>query len=177
MQKGIIAIILCLAIIVCVFTLEKNNDYQNDSIRIHIRANSNSSNDQSLKYMVRDELVAYLTPKLADAETKKQAKKIIKASLNDIVMLAKQIIAENGYNYEVTCNLTEEEFPLRSYQGITYQSGVYEALIINLGSGEGDNWWCVAYPPLCFVPNDGNEIVYKSKIKEIIEEYKEKWNL
>lgn len=174
MKNKVIALALCIAILAVVFILTEKADMQKDCIRIHIRANSNCEYDQQVKMMIRDRLVDYLTPILSNAKDKKEARSLINGELSTITGLAGDMLEDMGINYGVSCAIKREEFPLRSYNGIVFQSGEYEALIILLGEGIGDNWWCVAYPPLCFIPDGEGEVVYKSKILEIIKEYREK---
>lgn len=153
-----------------------SNLYRNekDYLRIHIRANSNDEEDQKIKLLVRDEIIAYLTPLLAEVSTKEQATNIINENLDIISLRASNILYENGFFYGANALIKEEEFPTRKYENLVLEKGTYDALIINLGMGEGDNWWCVAFPPLCFVPSEGKNIKYKSKILEIIENAKNK---
>ena len=139
-------------------------------LRVHIRANSNDENDQRVKYKVRDGVVAYLTPVVAECETKEQAVKKINAALPKIVAVAEGILRANGYTYGARASVRREEFPTRVYENVTLEAGVYDALILELGTGAGDNWWCVVYPPLCFTSGNGN-VVYKSKILEIVRKF------
>lgn len=140
-------------------------------LRVHIRANSNGEEDQAVKLLVRDAVVEYLTPTVAECRTKKQAMNSVKAQLSEIARTAERVLSRNGYLYGASAELKEEKFPTRIYDGVTLDGGVYDALIVRLGSGEGDNWWCVVYPPLCFTGGSGN-VVYKSKILEIIRSFK-----
>ena len=95
---------------------------------------------------------------------------MLKENLGELKKIADGILETNGYDYKSTVKLNCEEFPTRSYGELTLEKGFYDALIVNLGSGEGDNWWCVVYPPLCFV-NGNAPYVYKSKLLEIIDEF------
>ena len=135
-------------------------------LRIHIRANSNSAADQEVKYAVKEEVVEFLTPRLTDAGGKDEAQKIVEESLPKIVEIAENTLIKNGFTYGARAGVKNEKFPTRKYEDVTLSSGFYDALIIELGSGEGDNWWCVAYPPLCF-SGQGENYVYKSKLAEI----------
>ena len=168
MKKVIIVALSIIAVVMFVcFSggVKQNSDY----LRIHIRANSNSSIDQRVKYQVKDEIVDALIPLLAYAETKQESEEIIKANFDLIESVADRVLKENGFNYTSTAKLSYEEFPTRSYDGLTLEKGFYDALILELGSGSGDNWWCVVYPPLCFTQGSSENIVYKSKIWEIIQ--------
>ncbi len=142
----------------------------NSYLRVHIRANSNSAEDQEIKYKVRDRVVAYLTPIVAECETKEEAIGKIGSSLDGAARVADETLKENGYYYGARASIRQEEFPTRVYGQATLAAGVYDALIMELGTGEGDNWWCVVYPPLCF--GGGNcKVEYKSKIAEIVKKF------
>ncbi len=141
-------------------------------LRVHIRANSNSQEDQEVKYRVRDAVVTFLTPEISGCETKEDAMALIGRELPEIERVAERVLAEHGFCYGARASLKREEFPTRVYERATLAAGVYDALILELGTGTGDNWWCVVYPPLCFSEGNGN-IVYRSKIAEIIRSFYE----
>lgn len=143
---------------------------QTEYLRIHIRADSNEDEAQAVKYRVRDRVVSYLTPMVADCQTKEQAEQKIAGYLKELSAVAETVLRENGFSYGAEAELSQEYFPTRVYEGYTLPAGEYSALIIRLGRGEGDNWWCVVYPPLCFVATT-SDVVYKSKIKEIIDRF------
>ncbi len=146
----------------------------NDYLRIHIRADSNEGQAQAVKYYVRDALVKYLTPLVAEYQTRAEALEGVQEHLNELAIVATNTLREHGFLYGATAELTVEEFPTRVYDGYTLPAGEYTALIVRLGSGAGDNWWCVVYPPLCFAADNGQSVIYKSKIKEIIENWKKR---
>ena len=151
----------------------ENGRYTQEYLRIHIRADSNEDSAQAVKYLVRDEVVDYLTPFVAEYQTQSQAKEGVEARLPDIESVCKKVLARNGFAYGAKASVRTENFPTRVYDGYTLPAGEYTALIIELGRGEGDNWWCVVYPPLCFTaPTTGKNVVYKSKIAEIISNWK-----
>lgn len=143
---------------------------QKEYLRIHIRANSNDYLDQTVKYQVRNAVTEFLTPKIAECDTKKKAETLLSSNLTEIEKVANAVLKENGFNYKSKASVKNELFPTRKYDDLTLDGGYYDALIIELGEGDGDNWWCVVYPPLCFV-GDGVEYQYKSKIKEIIDHF------
>ncbi len=150
-----------------------SNNYTQEYLRIHIRADSNEDNAQAVKYLVRDELVDYLTPLVAEYQTQAEAKRGVEAHLSDIERACDSVLARNGFGYGAKASVKTEKFPTRVYEGYTLPAGEYTALIIQLGRGEGDNWWCVVYPPLCFTaPTTGKNVVYKSKIAEIISNWR-----
>ena len=150
MKKAILIALLFAAVVLtaCLFgTAGAGENSQTAAyLRVHIRANSNGADDQAVKYEVRDGVVEYLTPVVAECETKAAAVDTIEARLGEIETVAERILEENGYSYGA------------------------RASILELGTGEGDNWWCVVYPPLCFTGGRAN-VVYKSKILEIIQNF------
>lgn len=154
------------------YALNNENSVQTEYLRVHIRADSNEKEAQEVKYKVRDEVTAYLTPLVAKYQTKAEAVKGISLKLQAIARVAESTLRENGFSYGATAEIRQEVFPTRVYGDFVLESGEYTALIIELGSGKGDNWWCVVYPPLCFTAPKGQNIVYKSKILEIIQKFK-----
>ena len=171
-MKKICIVFLGLAIIILSavgLTLTENNT-RTEYLRIHIRANSNDNIDQSVKYKVKEAVVEYLTPFIADCKTFSDAEHLLTDRLDGIEDVADRVLKENGFSYTSDAGVKNEQFPTRKYGGLVLESGFYDALIINLGSGTGDNWWCVVYPPLCFTEGNGN-YVYRSKIIDIINDF------
>ena len=161
---------ICILLLVGIgayLNLDVEKTAKTEYLRIHIRANSNLENDQSVKLLVKDVVVDYLTPYIARIDTTAEAYDLLQSKLSEIEKITDYTLKQNGFNYFSKAKLTEEKFPTRTYQNLTLQSGYYDALIIELGEAKGDNWWCVVYPPLCFV-GEGQNYVYKSKIQEII---------
>ena len=177
MKKILFAISALIALLSIIMLVPNQNAKANaDFLRIHIRADSNSQEDQNVKYVVKSAVVDYLTPYLAEATSKDRAMSIVKSHLTGIEQVCDKTLKANGFNYTSKARLAVEEFPDRSYNGVTLAAGVYDALIIELGSSSGNNWWCVVYPPLCFVggeSNGTNQIIYKSKIAEIIRQWQD----
>lgn len=160
------------ALCACDINRDSNQQKLADScIRIHIRANSNGSSDQSVKLAVRDKVTAYLENALSSCRSKQDAQKIIQRERANLVRIADSTLSAHGFSYKASIRIDNEFFPDRTYDGYEFPAGNYDAVVINLGSGNGDNWWCVAFPPLCFVPDtqDGEKIVYKSWIKEMLD--------
>ncbi len=129
---------------------------RNNYIRLHIIANSNNPLDQALKYMVRDEVVRIMTPYLSGVKNKEQARKIVLEHQGDIKEVAGRVIAGQGYAYPVAVCMGNYQFPDRTYHiksggELTLPAGEYEAVRVIIGQGRGANWWCVLFPPLCFV--------------------------
>lgn len=123
----------------------------NEIIRFHVVANSDSDEDQQLKYLVKDALVQSLHPYLKDAKNVDESRDIISNLLPLIQNTAAHVIEENGYKYPITASLSPFYFPMKIYGDYTFPPGYYEALQVRIGKGEGKNWWCVMFPPLCFV--------------------------
>ena len=148
----------------------QESTYHKEYLRIHIRANSNLSVDQDVKYLIKDEIVEFLTPIICECNTKQDFEKKIGENLCNIECIANKILAQNSFDYKSSACLKNEYFPVRSYDDLTLESGYYDALIVGLGEAKGDNWWCVVYPPLCFL-NGKTKTTYKSRIVEIIKKY------
>lgn len=174
MKAFCISFLVCIIIVVSAFGLWINSQGVNtEYLRIHIRADSNSECDQAVKYQVKDAVVEYLTPFIAQVSSKAEAKEMLIDNLNGIEKSANAVLKSKGFSYVCKAKLVEEEFPTRVYDGFTLEQGIYDALILELGSAKGDNWWCVVYPPLCFTQGEsGNQYIYKSKIMEIIDDFK-----
>ncbi|MBD7912630.1 stage II sporulation protein R [Clostridium cibarium] len=149
--------------------IQKNNIYNYDDvkdilIRFHVIANSDTDADQSLKLKVRDEVINYLYPYLKQSKSLDESRNIIKSKEDDVRSIALRVIKNNGYSYPVKVELSHENFPEKSYGNITLPQGNYEAFRVIIGNGQGQNWWCVMFPPLCFIDvTKGNVEEEKSK--------------
>lgn len=138
-------------------------------LRIHIRANSNSVQDQNVKYKVKDEVVSALFPHLSQIQSFEDAKIFIENNFEMIENVANRVLEKEGFSYTSSASLQNEHFPTRVYEGLTLEEGDYDALILNLGSGNGDNWWCVVFPAFCFTSSTkSGQNEYISAIWEII---------
>jgi stage II sporulation protein R len=148
--------------------VEKKEEY----LRLHIRANSNQEVDQNIKMQVKDVVVEYLTPHIAKCTSKEETMKMLKEETDGVYRAIEAFLLQNGFSYGAKTTLKSEYFPTRVYDDLTLEAGVYDALIIELGDGVGDNWWCVVYPPLCF--SDTKNVKYRSIIYDIIKQFKER---
>lgn len=119
-------------------------------LRFHVRANSDSSEDQTLKLKIRDAVGSLMGKKLAEAEDKEMCRDIVEENMQDIIHTAEQVIAEEGYDYSVSAYVSNVDFPVKRYGSYTFPAGKYEALEVVIGAGMGENWWCVMYPNMCF---------------------------
>ncbi len=168
-------------------TLVSNHDMENDILvmddedgnieegtpysgimRFHVRANSDTEEDQELKMAVKEDVVSFLKPLLENCESVADSKDIIVSNLQNIYTIAINTIVEQGYDYPVKVYVTEEEFPAKTYGDITFPAGKYQALRVDIGEAKGQNWWCVMYPPLCFI--DESTAVVTEEGKEMLQE-------
>lgn len=118
-------------------------------LRLHVLANSDSEEDQRLKLLVRDAILSHCSPRLAECKTRDEAEGAVLAMQNEIVAIAEKAICEAGYEYGVSVTLGLEEYPERTYDSLCFPSGEYLSLRVCIGRAEGQNWWCVLFPPLC----------------------------
>lgn len=140
-----------------------------DSVfRLHILANSNSEEDQNLKYLVRDEVISFLTKLTENVNSKKEVIQIVNKNLDQFQQIAEKVISENGYTYPVKISVGNFSFPTKEYGDVSLPAGSYDALRIEIGQATGNNWWCVLFPPLCFV--DVSSGIVPDESKEIIKE-------
>ena len=133
-----------------------SSDLSNSIFRLHIIANSDSKEDQELKLKVRDSVVSYMNKIIPENITKENIIIIVNDHLQDFKEIAEKTIKENGFNYPVNISIGNFYFPTKTYGDISFPSGNYDGLRIEIGSYSGQNWWCVLFPPLCFVsPTNG----------------------
>lgn len=168
-MKYIIGIISAIALVLVLLFCPINSESSVQYLRIHIRANSNSYADQSVKYKVKDAVVEELIPLVSEIESFEEAKKVIEANFGFIESVADRVLEENDITYKTHAKIDNEYFPTRTYEDVTLEEGNYDALILELGSGEGNNWWCIVFPAFCFTKTKNSDnIVYISRIWEII---------
>lgn len=168
--KKIIAVMF---VVICVFGMVGCGVADDGVVRIHIRANSNNVEDQEVKLCVRDRVIGFITPLIAECSNSGEVKEMLTLRLDDIENIADNVLSESGFEYVSRAEIRNEYFPTRQYGDKVFPADYYDALIVELGSGIGDNWWCVAYPPLCFVGDDvgGGSVKYRSKLVELINKY------
>ena len=139
-----------------------------DAIRFRIIANSNSLEDQELKMKIREEIEPVFAQIMDSSNSKEETKKLIDQNMSKIEEIIEQ------YNVEYTLNYGNNYFPEKEYKGIIYPEGNYESLVITLGSGLGNNWWCVLFPPLCLLEaseEESSNANYTFYIKEVLERF------
>ncbi len=142
-------------------------DISGKLIRFHVIANSDSEKDQNLKLKVRDKVLEYVQPLLKDSKNIEESREILNRENEKVLEIAREVIKENGYDYSVESTLDKENFPVKTYGNITLPQGEYEAYRIIIGTGEGQNWWCVMFPPICFVDITKGEVAYEETEEEM----------
>lgn len=130
---------------------EQTSPLQNNVLRLHVLANSDTPTDQALKLEVKDHVVSYMKKEFSDINDIDEASLLAEQKLPEIQKAAQEIIISRGYDYPVKVVLGEYEFPTKSYGNLVFPQGEYKAVRIIIGAGEGKNWWCVLFPPLCMV--------------------------
>lgn len=174
--KRIILVISLLLIYIAIsafsYVAAVSNDISESVFRLHVIANSDSEEDQNLKYIVRDNLIKYMNTLTQNMSTKDDAIKIAKEHEQDFRDIAIKTIRENGYDYDVKVEIGNCYFPTKYYGDISFPAGYYDALKVEIGESAGQNWWCVMFPPLCFVDMSTGIVPDKSKqtIKEQLSE-------
>lgn len=151
-MKKIISLfcVLVLCVAVCgILPIHGEEKIYQSVVRLHVLANSDSEEDQALKLKVRDAILAYTSPLVIDSATREEAIEILSRELDAIKEIAQKTVNENGYDYPVDVTLTLEEYPTRNYESMSFPSGEYVSLRVLIGESEGQNWWCVLFPPLC----------------------------
>ena len=140
-----------------------SEDLSNSVFRLHVIANSNSKEDQNLKYLVRDELIKYMNSISRDIYSKEEAIDLVKENKDNFYTIAKKVISDNGYNYDVNIEIGNFSFPTKTYGDISLPAGFYDALKVEIGKAQGQNWWCVMFPSLCFVDVSNGVVPEESK--------------
>jgi len=151
-MKNLLTITVCLAVILIFIGLmpvHGENEIYDSVLRLHVLANSDSEEDQALKLRVRDAILASSAEIFEGCSTKEKAIEKINSAIPALTQTAKNTISEAGYDYTVRIELSEEEYPTRNYESFCFPSGSYTSLRVLIGEAEGQNWWCVLFPPLC----------------------------
>lgn len=180
-DKKIILISLLIGLIVATGFTTYNTKLYSDTIhsgleqnliRFHVIANSDSEADQQLKLKVRDKILEVIKPLLDKSTSVTESKQILLDNKDLIKQISEQIIAQEGKNYNVNVNLQKSNFPTKKYGDIILPAGEYESLKVVIGEGEGKNWWCVMFPPLCFVDITHGTVPEESKeeLKNVLTE-------
>ena len=175
MKKTIIGVIGFI-ILIGLFTGIKNNSVQaagniesvsEKVIRFHVLANSDSKEDQDLKLKVRDAVIEFVSPSLKDSKNIDESREILLGLQDEVIELAEKVIKEEGYDYSVDVELAMTNFPVKTYGNVTLPQGEYEAFRVLIGEAKGQNWWCVMFPPLCFIDMTKGQISYEESEEEL----------
>ena len=166
--------ILCVIIIVFIVTGVKASNFviPEDAIRIRVVANSNNEYDQEIKIKIKEMLEIKMYNLLKDIKGVESARNIINSNLNNIESEIKNILENENYTLGYNISFGDNYFPEKEYNGVIYEEGYYESLVVTLGEGNGDNWWCVLFPPLCLLEaEESEEVEYKFFIEELFNKY------
>ena len=161
----ILSFLLFLYTTICAFSYAQNvsTDIANSVFRLHVIANSDSREEQDLKYKVRDSLINYMNSICANCENKQDAINLVTEHKDDFKQIALDTIKDNGYSYDVNISIGNFSFPTKDYGDISLPAGFYDALRVEIGEAKGQNWWCVMFPPLCFVDVSSGVVPEESK--------------
>jgi stage II sporulation protein R len=164
-------IVIILAIIISILSLNKEEQViiPKESIRFRIIANSNTEDDQLLKKKIVTNLQSELIN--TNQTTLENTRKYIIKDLPKFEKIVEKTLEEENNTTNFTINYGNNYFPEKSYKNVVYQEGDYESLVITLGDGEGENFWCVLFPPLCLIDENNEDVEYKSLIKEVLDKY------
>lgn len=140
-----------------------SSDISNSVFRLHVIANSDSKEDQELKYAVRDELISYMKTISSNVSTKEEAIQIATENKDNFYRIAKKVVTDKGYDYDIHIEIGNFSFPTKTYGDISLPAGFYDALKVEIGKASGKNWWCVMFPSLCFVDVTNGFVPEESK--------------
>ena len=149
----ILSFLLFIYTTICAFSYAQNisTDIADSVFRLHVLANSDSDEDQNLKYKVRDNLLSYMNEICIDCISKQEAITLVEKNKENFKQIALDTIKNEGYSYDVNISIGNFEFPTKDYGDVSLPAGFYDALRVEIGEAKGRNWWCVMFPPLCFV--------------------------
>lgn len=175
-MKRLILFICMLIVLFQVIGSYKEDYYiiPNESIRIRIIPNSDSVEDQYIKKQVKTNIELELEKDLKDSKSIEISRKIINENMNNYKAIIKKVLKNENKNQNFDIDYGEHYFPEKTYKGVKYEEGEYESLLITLGEGKGDNWWCVLFPPICQLEveeNNSENIEYSLYIKEMFDKY------
>lgn len=173
MKKTILIIVLIISTYIIIGNkFSKKIMIPDEAIRIRVIANSNSSYDQNIKYKVKDLLQSDIRKLISEKDSIITFRNKIIDNLDNFDNDINDLLNKNDYNLPVDINYGLNYFPRKEYKGTIYNEGYYESLVVTLGSGLGDNWWCVLFPPLCMIEaSESSNIEYTTLVSELINKY------
>ena len=142
-------VILGIALIAGLFPVHGESEIYDTVVRLHVIANSDSDGNQALKLLVRDEVISVVSPAVENCKTQDEAIAAIEEISDEINAAAQSVVEREGYDYPVSVELGREHYPTKTYESCAFPEGEYISLRVNIGDGEGQNWWCCLFPPLC----------------------------
>ena len=142
-------LVLICFLAICVMPIHGEEGIYESVLRLHVLANSDSEEDQALKLSVRDAVLALCAPYLSECRTREQARAVVEGLSEEIRRVSIETLRAAGCEHDVTVELGEEGYPERQYESLCFPSGTYLSLRICIGEAEGQNWWCVLFPPIC----------------------------
>ncbi|MDD2620351.1 MAG: stage II sporulation protein R [Syntrophomonadaceae bacterium] len=157
-----VLIFLIITLIGIYIMTEKEQSLYSQVLRLHVIANSDNPYDQALKIEVKDEIVKMMNREFDDLNDADEARRQAIKDIPQIKKTAEQMIAERGYDYPVQVSVGDSEFPSKTYGNLVFPSGKYQAVRVIIGEGEGKNWWCVLFPPLCMVSSSDKGLTLDS---------------
>ena len=143
--------------------------FKKDIIRFHIRANSDLKEDQDLKLKIRDEILGVMGDQFEAVDSIEESRELIVENLGELKSISQKVIWSEGKDYEVDVSLGQDNFPIRKYGDLVLPQGEYETLLIEIGEAKGQNWWCVMFPPLCFVDITHSVAIASDEVEELNE--------
>ena len=173
-MKKIITIILLIILMVVTMSKEEEVIIPKDAIRFRVIANSNDLKDQQEKKKIAKTLGNNITELLKNQNSLQETRTTLKKNINTFTTTVQEEMKNDNYDNNVEVNYGMNYFPEKTYKGVKYKEGEYESLVVTLGKGEGNNFWCVLFPPLCLLEaeeDDTNEVEYTSFVKELIDKY------
>ena len=141
--------ILVGVMLLSVLPIHGESEIYDSVVRLHVIANSDSEEDQALKFKVRDGVLTVASELVAECKTRDEAAVALRGGLDAIEDTAQAVVASEGYEYDVSVKLCEEKYPTKNYESVCFPSGSYMSLQVKIGDAVGQNWWCVLFPNLC----------------------------
>ncbi len=165
-MRKIVFLLFIIISIVCIANNKKELLIPKEAIRIRVIANSNSIEDQKIKSDIKSDVSNFLAMRLFNVDNYQDASNIIQNNIDDV----KKIIEKYTNNYEI--NYGKNMFPEKEYKGVKYSEGIYNSIVIKLGEGDGNNFWCVLFPPLCLIDEEKSDVEYAFLTKELLNKVK-----
>lgn len=171
-----IILIICIILLMGCLNVVKSKEYRipDEAIRLRVLANSNNTYDQAIKMKVSAQLQKELFNMLKETKGIEEARKIIKNNIDLLDKDINKVLQEENYNKDYKITFGKNYFPKKIYKGVIYDEGYYESLVVTIGEGKGDNWWCVLFPPLCLMEaeeTESSKIEYKFFLQELFSKY------